>query len=148
MVLVRGLPGSGKSTLAHEIYDEHTGPNIEIVVLSTDDLFYDSLQYHYLWNPEPLTMAHMLNQYKCKEAMLRCIDIVIIDNTNVCQEHMQPYIDMAKDYGYEIEIREPETPWAMDVKTCFQKCSHGVPIQGIQRMKDNWKKTSSINLNL
>jgi len=44
---------------------------------------------------------------------------VIIDNTNLESWEMKPYMLMALDYGYEIEIMEPNTPWKFNGKKQF-----------------------------
>ena len=41
---------------------------------------------------------------------------MIIDNTNMESREMMPYMLMALNYRYEINIVEPNTPWKFDGK--------------------------------
>ena len=135
---MRGLPGSGKSRKAYNInFDRYNNAEVS-VILSTDDLWYDYDGNFYLWNPTAIGAAHRVNQAKCCQAMVKGIQLVIIDNTNITQEDMQPYIDFAWRFDYSIELEEPETDWKIDVAICAKKTAHGVPIEVIQRMKNKW----------
>lgn len=127
-----GIPGSGKSTEARFIQEEQGG-----VILSTDDIFQSG--DHYLWSAHLISMAHMLNQGKCRVAMERQITPIIIDNTNVRETDREHYTKLAEEFGYEVELVEPNTPWKYNTHECFYKCKHDVPLSTIQRMRDQMK---------
>ncbi|MDD9911869.1 MAG: hypothetical protein OXR68_04390 [Alphaproteobacteria bacterium] len=62
--------------------------------------------------------------------------LIIIDNTNILNKDWFPYKDMAEKYNYAWEILQPNTPWAWNVKTCYEKNQHNVPLKTIQKMAD------------
>ena len=103
LILMRGLPGSGKSWRTISLIDSANGLGVDYCVLSTDDIWLDHNLTYYLWNPVAIGAAHKVNQAKCCEAMVRRIPLIIIDNTNITQEEMQPYIDLAAKFNYEVE---------------------------------------------
>jgi hypothetical protein len=47
---------------------------------------------------------------------LRCSDVplIIVDNTNLEPADAQPYVALAYELGYDVEIVEPSTAWALD----------------------------------
>lgn len=132
LILMVGIPGSGKSTQARFIQEEEGG-----VILSTDDLFQSG--EHYLWSAHLISMAHMLNQGKCREAMSRSISPIIIDNTNVRKNDRAHYITLAEEFGYTVELVEPDTIWKNNVYECFDKCKHNVPLGTIAKMLESLK---------
>lgn len=126
MTILIGAPGSGKSTLARSLRG---------IVLSTDDIFCaksNAGYTEYLWSPDGLAIAHKLNQIKTREACRRQRD-VIIDNTNANAWERQPYLDIAKEFGYTVVLLEPNTPWKYNAEECAKKTTHGVPLETIQR---------------
>jgi len=125
VILMKGIPGSGKSFLANQLNG---------LVLSTDDLWMDRNEHSYLWDPEGLKIAHELNKIKFRVACKRGHPLIIVDNTNITQWERQPYIDIAEENGYAVEILEPKTDWRYDADVCYEKCSHGVPLCVIQKM--------------
>lgn len=133
MIIMRGLPGSGKSTLAIKLANEKTSS----VILSTDDTFMAGQWY--LWCPEGLYYAHRLTQLKTTEACHREIERIIIDNTNIKHVHYDSYIEIATTYGYKIRIQMPETSWAWNIHECAVKNRHGVPLEAIQKMAENFQ---------
>lgn len=132
LIMMRGLPGSGKSTLAKELAGEKG------VVLSTDDLFTDK-DGNYNWDPALVGLNHQRNQMIADSVMEHDQPLVIIDNTNIRQGDMDPYLRMAEKYGYKVKCVEPETDWAWDPEKCAEKTTHGVPLEVIQRMKNNYQ---------
>jgi len=128
--IMRGLPGSGKSSLAGKIGE--TG-----VVFSTDDFF--TIDGKYQYDPEMIGYAHTWNQGRAKKAMRDGVSPIVIDNTHVAGWEAKPYVEAAIANGYKIEVREPQTPWKFDAEALAQKNSHGVPLDIIQQMINNWE---------
>lgn len=129
MYILRGLPGSGKSTLAKKLGG---------VALSTDDFWIDG-DGKYVFNMAFIGKAHKWNIARCEEMCKMNEPIIVIDNTNCCSNEFLPYQKHAQQYDYKVIIREPDTEWKYDVNTCYSKCTHNVPRQSIQRMKDRWQ---------
>ena len=102
LILMRGVSGSGKSTLAKEIASRHEGA----VILSTDDFF--MVEGEYVFDPKKISLNHGKNQERARSAMRDGTPCVIIDNTNTQSWEMKPYVLAAVEYGYQVEIHEPD----------------------------------------
>ncbi|GIY43388.1 NEDD4-binding protein 2-like 2 [Caerostris darwini] len=128
MIILRGLPGSGKSYLAKYLasLDDHC------IILSTDDFFNCNGKYVFDWTR--LEAAHNWNQRRAKQAVLDGRGPIIIDNTNIEVWEMMPYVSMAKQFGYCLEILEPGTPWKFKVSALAAKNTHGVRKEKIAKM--------------
>ncbi|MBI4919502.1 ATP-binding protein [archaeon] len=133
LILMRGLPGSGKSTIAN---------SLDGLVLSTDDFFIKKGVYKF--NVRQAGIAHGWNQKRAKDAMSRGESLVIIDNTNITASEMKPYVKMALNYGYKVEILEATSPHKLDVDKLAEYNSHGVSKDSIQKMKDRYQHNVTI----
>lgn len=135
MVIIRGLPGSGKSTLARAI-------RFDGVVLSTDDYFTKGDMYEY--DPDRLTEAHQWNRERAKEAIKMGTNPIIIDNTNTQKWEFKPYVSMALNNNYHVEIMEPDTPWKFKEKELAKRTLHGVPEDQIRRMLERYEHNLTV----
>ncbi|KAF5301009.1 hypothetical protein FQR65_LT08992 [Abscondita terminalis] len=141
LILMRGLPGSGKSYLAKTIVDRAVGSkDYHIFILSTDDYFYNERSRKYIFNPNKLQDAHEWNQQRAYTQMSSGVSPVIIDNTNTQMWEMKCYAMMAANFGYLVEIVEPFTSWAFDIKECASRNKHAVPKTKIQDMLLRYQK--------
>ena len=52
----------------------------------------------------------------------------------------------ALQYGYKIEIAEPNNPWSKDPVQCVQRNVHGLDLEKIQKQKAKWEKTTVTKL--
>lgn len=132
VIILRGLPGSGKSTLAKKLATENNG-----LIFSTDNYFMHEGTYNF--DASKLGAAHAWNRNQYENALRDNISYVIVDNTNTTKKEIKPYLDIALSLGYNVEIMEPENPDKFNVDICFQRNTHGVPREQIQRMKDRWQ---------
>lgn len=148
LYVMRGVPGSGKSHVAHSLVPPGN-------VFSADDFFGNSLEeYIRNWKYESLGEAHALCQSRCRDAMRIKSSPLCVDNTNILSRDVLPYVKLALQYGYSLEIREPTSPWWLQIRpllvrknmaeldaaalTLFEKCRHGVPLVTIRRMLGRW----------
>jgi NEDD4-binding protein 2 len=99
LILMRGVSGSGKSTYAKRIQEERGG-----VIYSTDDFFMKDGEYQF--DGSQIGRNHERNQQRTAEAMRMGINLIIIDNTNTQRWEMKPYVQMADEHNYTIEIVE------------------------------------------
>lgn len=123
---MRGLQGSGKSTTA-EILKKCYGGEI-----ASTDYFWQTKTKSYDFWPKFLQEAHMWCQGTVAKMMVNDVDTIIIDNTNILLEHMEPYIKLAQKGGYEVKMIMPKTEWAKNPEQCFKRCQHNVPLSVIQ----------------
>lgn len=149
MILVRGAPGSGKSTISQQYKAKH---HDSCYVCSTDE-YWMRPDGVYDFNWELLGKSHVWNQWRvldiAKDNQHTCWDtIIVVDNTNITFSEMRPYINIAMDYGYEIEFVEPDTPWKYDVEECFKRNSHGVPYATILKMNQKWEDHATVMVKL
>ncbi|EDV96577.1 GH16330 [Drosophila grimshawi] len=148
MIIMRGAPGSGKTTLAKtllqqiRVLDEHY--SIGDFVHSSDDFFVTCRGYEF--NPTQLSDAHEWNKQRvlCKAAT--GWSPIIVDNTNIMVWEMQPYVQIAVQHGYVLELLEPKTSWCKSPGKLAQRNVHRVPKENIERMLDRYEKTSVVEL--
>lgn len=131
LILMRGCSGSGKSTLARRL--KHSG-----VLLSTDDYFIDVKRNTYNFDVRCLSEAHQWNQNRARRSMELKRSPVIIDNTNIEAWEMKPYVAMAVQFMYSVELVEPETPWRYRVGQLFTRSTHNVPRKTIEAALDRF----------
>jgi hypothetical protein len=125
LYIIRGLPGSGKSTMAREIISK----NPETKHFEADMFFHDK-SGKYVFDPSKLKQAHQWCQLKTADALANGYD-TIVSNTFTQKWEVQSYLDMAKQYGAEVEIITAKGNY---------KNIHGVPDDAIERMKARWEE--------
>lgn len=120
MYLIRGLPGSGKSWLAEAI--AAFTDNVEIC--EADDYHYNKYNV-YEWKPENVHTSHLWCQAKCRLAMQEMMNVVV-SNTSVKQKEVNVYLDMARDFGYNVMV--------INCQSTFNSV-HDVPQEVIESMR-------------
>jgi predicted kinase len=122
LTILRGLSGSGKSTVAEVDYRHST-------ICSADHYFFDAAG-KYNFNFSMLGKAHAECKEKCKKAMILGEESIVIDNTNSTIREMTPYLTLAKQYKYKVEVIRINR----DIDTCILVNTKGVPENIIRRM--------------
>ncbi|XP_057652949.1 uncharacterized protein LOC130891893 [Diorhabda carinulata] len=142
MIILRGLPGSGKTTLAKKILENTVGydSNYHLHILSADDYFCQNPRGIYEYNVRKIEDAHNWNQNRAFQATRRGFSPVIIDNTNTQMWELKAYASMAIDFGYILEILEPDTHWCFNDKELAKRNTHGVPRSKIKDYLDRYEK--------
>ena len=138
IIIMRGLPGSGKSTRAAQLAGT-TG-----LVFSTDEFF--MVDGRYRFDPFRLKAAHRWNQQRVENAAAEGVPLIVVDNTNVTQWEMAPYIRMAQVHGYGVRFKYPQTPWQFDPRECARRNTHGVPYENVLKMMERWEPQPFIAL--
>lgn len=124
LYLIRGISGSGKTTHAKKIIKE----NPDTYHVEADMYFHDE-DGNYNFDPQKLKSAHAWC-HNSTETALNFGSDVIVSNTFTQKWEIQPYIDLAEKYGAELIILKA---------TGNYKNVHGVPEEGLKRMKDRWE---------
>ena len=126
VIIMRGLPGSGKTTKA----ESYGG-----VIVSADDFFMHEGEYHYDRNY--IGAAHERCRMDFIKALSEGEPTIVVDNTNTTHREYEAYIQMAEDAGYEVIIDVVDS--GLSAEELAQRNTHGVPVEGIQRMMNRWE---------
>ena len=86
------------------------------------------------FDPLLILDAHQWNQKRFRGALELGISPIVVDNTNILHVHMDPYIDLAQQYGYDIEVVPISTNMS-DEQLAIRNV-HGVPLNVIRRMRE------------
>jgi predicted kinase len=131
LYLIRGIPGSGKSTLAAIMKNTIQRCGHNTYHYEADDFFVNHLTGEYHFDATKLGEAHAYCQVKVDQVMEEEKGVVIVSNTFVYRAHLEPYLRMAKKYGY--------TPIEITCNGNF-KSIHEVPPETIRKMKQNFER--------
>ena len=137
LVLMRGVSGSGKSTEAQEFMCHE-----DSVVLSTDDYFTDYGVYNF--NYSELGEAHKYTQRRVEAAMDKMVEVVVVDNTNTRWWEMRPYLDLAKEHGYDVRLEMVGSLRPEKLEEYAKRNKHGVPLKVIQRQAEHFEKLMDV----
>lgn len=118
LILVRGLPGSGKSTIAQQIAMYFENEHIE-----TDMFWMQDGEYKF--DIARIKEAHEWCQNKTRE-LLEIFDNVVVANTFTTKKELQPYFDIAKEFGIVPNVILCQNQW---------QNIHNVPQEAMDRMK-------------
>lgn len=133
LVLIRGSAGSGKSTIARALiaayYANKVGPDSMPYSYEADDFFTDKLGT-YAWIPEKVPLAHADCLRRVNEAMVRGDELIIQSNTNLTYGRIAPYLELAKQHGYDVQQIIVFSPF---------KNEHNVPPERVEQMKGQLK---------
>jgi len=131
LIIVRGVPGSGKSTFANLILDRihclsKIHPRMKTVDHFEADQFFYKKYGKYEWKKEELSLAHAWCHLSTECSMMR-ENHVIVSNTFVKNDHIEPYIELAKKFGYN---------WVVVRATGKFDNVHNVPAEVVKRMEN------------
>ena len=119
--IVRGCPNAGKSTFAKTLGGIH---------IEADQYFVDA-DGNYNFDGSKIKNAHAWCLDKVKTNMTVGSDKIVVSNTFTQEWEFQPYLELAKEYGYKtftiiVENRHGNTN------------EHNVPEDKIEQMKNRF----------
>jgi predicted kinase len=126
LYIIRGAPGSGKSTHAKKLLD--------CDVMEADSFFIQK-DGGYFFNGQLLKRAHDWCQEITRSWLAQALEICDtgfktdfgVANTFTRVWEMQPYLDMAEKYGYEVVVHRCTGE--------FENV-HGVPLEKVKQMRE------------
>jgi len=140
LFISRGVSGSGKSTMSKQLSDN---------VYSTDEYFMRDGKYQF--DSKLIGKAHKWNQDRVEDAMNKSLSPIVVDNMNRQFWEMKKYVEMANQYGYEVEFHQPD--WHPDLYTSEGKWNfdflkgknvHDVPDEMLKRMIDTYQYNPTV----
>jgi len=121
LILVRGIPNSGKTTVA-QMFGK--------AICCADDYYMHDGEYK--WKAEDIGNAHAWCQRKCRRFMKVQVERIIVANTSTTEREMQPYMDLARQFGYKV--------FSVIVETRHNgKNNHNVPEVTLDKMRERFQ---------
>jgi len=122
LYIVRGIPGSGKSTFAKTLGGQHYEA----------DMFFIDENGNYNFDVAKIKDAHQWCQGMVKGDMILEYPKIVVSNTSTQEWEMEPYFNMAKEFGYSV--------FSVVVENRHGGVNqHGVPEDKLQMMKDRFE---------
>jgi predicted kinase len=131
LIICRGSPGSGKSTYARRVKAKMLGVfGLSCTVASADDYFVKNGIYTF--DRTKLSKAHEYCRDQVHKAMIHNSEYILLDNTNISRPEFKPYIELAKEFGYQTI----EKVFGLDatVDELVKRGTHNVPREKVELM--------------
>jgi predicted kinase len=127
LYIIRGASGSGKSTIAGYLINALDNS----ISISADDYF--DTDSGYKFDSIKLPAAHSYSQGCVTSAMHQGYNNIIVHNTFTRQWELQPYRDLAAQYGY--------TVFEIICNNKFQNV-HNVPADAVNKQRERFEYKS------
>jgi predicted kinase len=122
LYIVRGIPGSGKSTFAKTLSDNHYEA----------DMYFLDQESNYVFDGTKIKNAHAWCLDRVKTDMVVAREKIVVSNTFTQEWEMEPYFELAKQYGYKV--------FSIIVENRHEGINqHGVPEDKIEQMKNRFE---------
>ena len=137
LIIIRGAPGSGKSTLALAIREQAYVflDTWSVAICEADNFFMVNGAYKYV--PHLVPAAHEWCQRQVQAVMKEAFPMIIVSNTSTVRSRLQPYFDLAKEHGYQVQQI-----------VCFADFGsvHNVPKDTVDKMKEQLRNSLILEL--
>lgn len=148
LYIMTGIPGAGKSTKSKELVGNGK-------IFSTDDRIENSGDYKDFFdimkknkNFSALSKMHELNYNLASKAMIKGVNPIIIDNTNLSPSEPKKYVEKALSLGYadsNIKFIDVGTGGA-SAEELADRNTHGVPLESIKSMIQKYNSHKPLTL--
>ncbi len=123
--LMRGLPSSGKSYKARMLAGD------DGIVCETDAYFVtevgdDQSSFDFDSNLVPDSKLWNLNRFK--DAVKNDCPVIVVDRGNSLSLDSKIFALYAKEFGYDIRLSEPDTPWWQEIRVLLKYKKYNKPI--------------------
>lgn len=131
LVIFRGPSGSGKSTAASKFLVENFRSDADPAQrrFEADQFFMKDGKYNF--DASKLGQAHGWCQRGVHEAMQNEVSPIIVSNTSMTKWEVNPYLQLAEEYGYEVVVYKIKGPW--DAELYASRNAHNVPLHVVQK---------------
>jgi adenylate kinase family enzyme len=129
LYIIRGIPGSGKSTLATAIMGYHDVDDGRAVHFEADMMMVDE-KGEYKYDRSKLQECHDWCYDGVLNAMIDDIPVIVVSNTFTQLWQYNPYISLAKIYGYDVQ--------EIICKGNF-KSVHDVPEESMKKFRERFQ---------
>lgn len=133
-IIMQGLPGSGKSTFVNKLLEHFKGE-----VCSAD--YYFESEDGYNFDKSLIEEAHRFCGNKFVEHVMKNVNLIIVDNTNLNIWEMHPYVWLSKLRSRRCIIIR----MVCDLQKSIERNIHNVPVSTLSHMN---KRMESIRKNV
>ena len=130
VTILRGLPSTGKS--------EYASMYPHAVVCSADDYFMVDDKYEFVGWKVPVSHQWCFGKFIDAMNPVGQAEHIIVDNTNTMKWEYDNYIKLAILMDYKIEVLNFNHKDWTDQELADRN-KHGVPAEGIERMRTRWE---------
>lgn len=137
--IIRGLPGAGKTCIAKGLYEYYSHKETPTPSERRSRLIeYDEFWYligkneEYQFDESRVWEAHGWFESQVYDAMLRKIHHIVLVNTFITYQEMEPFIALAKMFGYDVQELIVKGPWQSLVE-------HDVTKERLEEMKKDFE---------
>lgn len=131
LILVRGIPGNGKTTIAQDL-SVHEVAADDMPGLYVDGIYQSHLQKD----------SHKWCRQVVENWMLNNVRRIAVHNTFTRKIYIQPYLDLAAEYGYSVQIIHAEKIILPDGTS--PQSIHNVPESVVNSMQQGWEAFTPI----
>jgi predicted kinase len=142
LVIFRGPSGSGKTTAAKAFLHANAGFRSDSHQRHFEaDAFFVDKNGQYKFDASKLGIAHGDCQRRVRQAMENGTYPLVLSNTSMTRWELNPYLAMAKEFGYEVVVYRIKGPW--DPKLFASRNAHGVSIEIVQKQINKYQPLES-----
>ena len=124
VMILRGVVGAGKTTLAKNVatfFENNFDLSCEIC---SADAFFVDFDGQYRFSASLLQNAHDFCKGRFLLQMERCVNLIIIDNTNLKLQDYEFYKTQARKHGYNVEVVQIKCESVLDAQYAAARSVH------------------------